>query len=87
MKQHPDFKVCMRAVLMKHLHTQVLIIQQLLLLIMHSLAQLSLLEDAMEELRKFEGELKVKSSLLSSLRIDVSSAESLSKLKGKWSHC
>lgn len=36
-KQHPDFKVCMRAVLMKHLHTQVLIIQQLLLLIMHSL--------------------------------------------------
>jgi len=54
---------------------------------MHSPAQLSLLEDAMEELRKFEGELKVKSSLLSSLRIDVSSAESLSKLKGRCSHC
>ena len=36
----------------------------------------------MEELRKFEGELKVKSSLLSNLRIDVSSAESFSRLKG-----
>ena len=58
---------------------------QLLLLTMHPPAQLSLLEDAMEELRKFEGELKVKSSLLSSLRIDVSSAESLSKLKGRCS--
>ena len=53
---------------------------------MYPPVQLSLLEDAMEELRKFEGELKVKSSLLSSLRIDVSSAESLSKLKGTVAH-
>ena len=48
----------------------------------HTHTQLPLLQDAMEELRKFEGELKVKSSLLSNLRIDVSSAESFSRLKG-----
>ena len=45
-------------------------------------SQLSLLEDAVIELRKFEGELKIKSSHMSHIRIDVSDTSSLSQLKG-----
>lgn len=41
------------------------------------------MEDALTELRKFEGELKVKSAILSSLRIDISDTSSLLMLKGK----
>ena len=36
----------------------------------------------MVELRKFEGELKIKSSHMSHIRIDVSDTSSLSQLKG-----
>ena len=44
--------------------------------------QISLLEDSLIELGKFEGEMKIKSTALSQLPIDVSSTSSLSKLKG-----
>lgn len=44
--------------------------------------QISLLEDSLVELGKFEGEMKIKSTALSQLPIDVSSTSSLSKLKG-----
>ena len=41
------------------------------------------MEDALTELRKFEAELKVKSSHLKNLRVDISNpTASLSQLKG-----
>ncbi|XP_003389152.1 PREDICTED: regulation of nuclear pre-mRNA domain-containing protein 2-like [Amphimedon queenslandica] len=45
--------------------------------------KISLLEDSLVELGKFEGEMKIKSSALSQLPIDVSSTSSLSQLKDK----
>ena len=45
--------------------------------------QLSLLEDAITELRKFEGELQVKASHLASMRLDASQPSSFLSLKGK----
>lgn len=48
------------------------------------LLQLPLLQDALSEFAKFEAELKVKSSHLSNLRVDISNpTTSLSMLKGK----
>ena len=45
--------------------------------------KISLLADALTELRKFEAELKVKSSYLTQLRVDVSNpTASLALLKG-----
>ena len=42
------------------------------------------MEDSLVELRKFEAELKVKSSYLTNLRVDISNpTASLSQLKGK----
>ena len=50
----------------------------------HTHIQLSLLEDALTELRKFEAELKVKSSHLAHLRVDISHPlASLEQLKGE----
>ncbi len=47
-------------------------------------SKLSLLEDALTELGKFEAELKVKSSHLANLRVDIDHpAASLESLKGK----
>ena len=43
---------------------------------------MSLLEDALTELRKFEGEMKIKSTAMSQVRMDVSSTTSLLTLKG-----
>lgn len=45
--------------------------------------QLALLEDAITELRKFEGELQVKASHLASMRLDASQPSSFLSLKGK----
>ena len=46
--------------------------------------QLPLLQDALSEFAKFEAELKVKTSHLSNLRVDISNpTASLSMLKGK----
>ena len=46
--------------------------------------QLPLLQDALSEFAKFQAELKVKSSHLSNLRVDISNpTTSLSMLKGK----
>lgn len=48
------------------------------------LSQLPLLQDALSEFSKFEAELKVKSSHLSNLRVDITNpTTSLSMLKGK----
>lgn len=47
--------------------------------------QLPLLQDALSEFAKFEAELKVKSSHLSNLRVDISNpTASLAMLKGKY---
>lgn len=43
---------------------------------------MSLLGDAITELRKFEGEMKVKSSHFANLRMDVSDTSTLARLKG-----
>ena len=46
--------------------------------------QLSLLEDAVEELSKFQGEMRVKDASVSSLPIDIWESSSLSLLKGRY---
>eukprot|EP00731_Ephydatia_muelleri_P016564 Em0009g988a len=45
--------------------------------------KLTLVEDAVMEFRKFEGEMKIKSAFFSNMRIDVSNTSSLALLKDK----
>jgi len=54
----------------------------LLLNMLLSFHQLSLLADAVKEMEKFEGELAVKRANLQALRLNVSDPSTLSQLKG-----